>query len=396
MNTVRVVSPPALIENARSIQYANRASLDARFLREKIKADSRKRVKLRNKQNPNNIDKAGGKLEFETQKTYKLWRRRRTYLPPGYFIGPQGSYDAQGRLAVETTDDKQKFTVPNPFIPLIPHPDPNPNGLGPLDFNKTFLIQGGKLTALPRLLVWRQPGLYESQYELSAFLDYRTSEEDPVEFDSYDCTIEAFIFLPSSVARSSNVTALPSSAEYSYGFQVTSYRSSIGLSAPHFYSFFSNDVGTQDIKSLFPSNASSAVSDLYTGITGTGSTWNLYIRSVTLSGWATSSVPVGPGGSEVHVALTYSNNKINAYVAGQLAAQVPHYPTYTLDPMLNASMFAANHITNFFLIGNVIRGSYFSRPYMDVPFRLSRIRLTLDSIYSGTSFTPPSNIIGLF
>lgn len=406
MNIVRVVSPPALIEKSRSLQYANRESLDARFLSEKIKAETGRRKRLRTRQNPNSLDKAGGKLEFQGRQSYKLWKRRRNYLPPGYFLGPTGVYDDQGRLAVDTSDDKQKFTVSNPIVPLIPHPGPNPDALGPIDLNQTFLINEGRLTVAPRILNWGLPGSESGlEYRISSFFDYRTSIEDPVQFDSLDCTVEAFVYLPLAVVRQSSVVSLPSGPEYEYiyGIQVTSHDTGITFRAPHFAFDISCTAQTGTIESYFPSDARPGnTSSLYRGISGTGATWNLTIRSIVLPFFTTNPIPIGIGGQEVHIALTYSNNKISAYLAGQLIAEVPHYPTYAItNPMFSAGAFASSYITNFALYhnpvsGDFIQGGYVSRPYINVPYKLSRIRLTLDSIYSGQSFTPPSDIAGLY
>lgn len=396
MNIVRVVNPPALIERGRNVQYANRETLNARFLSQHITAEVRRRKKARKKVDPKDQDKTGGKLDIVTRSSFTtLWRRRRSYLPLGYFLGPQTGYD-QGRLPVDTTDDSQKFTVPNLEIPLVPHPDPNPEGLGPIDLNTTFLIVNNQLTSAPRIITWGTPGseVNGTSYRISAGLSYETSATNPLQPDSLDCTLESFVHLPSVAVRNSSVVNAPG---YDSGFRITSYTSGLFMTGPHFYIRFSSDVGDQDITSLFPPGSTGALGGFYTGITGIGSNWNLYLRRLNSQNqWVTEVLPIGSGGAEKHFAVTYTNNLLTVYFDGQQLGQFSHAPASLLSPLFSANMFASSYITTFFLASeSTISAAENSRPILDIPFRLSRMRLTFDSLYSGQSFTPPPTISGL-
>lgn len=377
MNIVRVVTPPALIEQGRSMQYANREALNAKSLSRRITSDVRRRKKAHKRLDPQDQDKAGGKLEFVQQKAFSLWTRRRSFFPPSYFLRPQDAYDEQGRLAVETSTDQNKFTEPVEITPLVPVPE-DPNLF--VDQNTTFLIQNNTLYSEPRLTMLPSFIFNIFQYHLSAELAYQATDSQALQPDSFDCSLEAFIELP-------DIERQPIIEQDDSDYIVTSYTSFLRLQGPHF-------------SVLLTKNVEVPVAPGFTTATGMIGPWRALVlrRDPATGAGLNSDVILGATTSVFHFAVTYSSGKLSVYFNGQRLAVLDHQPVSLSPVTFLIQMYAKSSIGRKVLLVPGPGSSTFeiSAPYFDVPFKISRFRLTFDSIYSGETFTPPTTIAGPF
>lgn len=389
MNTIRVVSPPALIEQGKSLQLAHRETLNSRFLHEKIKVETKRRRKLHQKRNPNSSKKAGGTLQVSQQKLYKIWTRRRTYLAPSYFLRPQGDYDQQGRLAVDSSTDDEKFTEPVIITPLVPTGDGRF-----IDQNTTFKIENNTLSCSPRLISPAIPNsVFNTDYFLViAGLSYRSTDSQTLQPDSLDCTLEAFIELP-AIEQQAAIQQVdlsqglpyypPTPPPYNIGYLVTSYSSFLRISGPHFSVEITKNLDT-------------VVAPGYRLASSMVGPWRARVFRSGLQPF--ENIILGTPFSSVHLAIAYSNSKLSVYLAGQRLAQIDHFPT-SFDPRIlsvNVSAESTFGLHNLLPPSSAPGYASFSAPSFNVPFKVSRIRLTLDSIYSGNSFVPPSTINGVY
>lgn len=389
MNTVRVVTPPALIERGKALQYANREALGSRFLAQKVKTEANRRRRLHQRQDPSNLQKAGGKLEFAQPKTYPIWKRRRSYLIPSYFLRPQGDYDQQGRLLVDSSTDNEKFTVPKTISPL------EPTGDGRfIDRNTTFKIQDNTLSCSPRLIDPRFFSIEEDTFLTTADLSYLATDSQVLQPDSLDCTLETFIELP-DIERQAIIEQLdlniydlpyypPTPPPYNIAYFVTSYSSFLSILGPHF--------GIEITK-----NVDTVIAPGYPPTSSMIGPWRANVfRRGPLQPF--ENIILGTSMPMTHLAITYSNSKISVYLGGQRLAHIDHFPTRFGPRIFGVSMFARSEFGLHLLLPP--NGSYgysgLGAPFFDVPFKLSRFRLTLNSIYSGDSFVPPSTINSVY
>lgn len=388
MNTVRVVTPPALIERGKALQYANREALDSRFLAQKVKTEANRRRRLHQRQDPSSLQKAGGKLEFAQPKTYPIWKRRRSYLIPSYFLRPQGDYDQQGRLLVDSSTDNEKFTVPKTISPL------EPSGDGRfIDRNTTFKIQDNTLSCSPRLIYPTIFSYFEDTFLTTADLSYIATDSQVLQPDSLDCTLEAFIELPDierqaiieQVDLSNNLPYYPPTPPpYNIGYVVTNYSSFLLITGPHFAIEITKNVDTV-IAPGYPLTSSMI------------GPWRANVfRGAPLQPFG--NIILGTSMPMTHLAITYSNSKISVYLGGQRLAHIDHFPTRFGPGIFGVRMFAQSQFGLHALSSVTNNPRYVDRgaPFFDVPFKLSRFRLTLNSIYSGDSFVPPSTINSVY